>query len=348
MKYLNNIKVRGKLMFSIVIIDYFSYLRTYQFTRDFINNCIYSELNIIIVDNSSSDENFNKLKDCFEQYGILTDLNKIIKNSNFNYYDDIKNIYAINHNFENKKIKFVIIQNKENFGFAKGNNIGASVSRCLFNPKYLIFSNNDILFNNGKLDLNIFIKYFNNNNKIALIGPKVIGLDNKIQSPHKYLSIWKRLFILHMFWPITNIVKRISNMEIGSDIVEVYGSKYVYRVIGAFMVFDADKFLEIKMFDEETFMYAEELIIAEKIKSERYLTLYIDDVVITHEEGYTTKKNLLKSKKMDLMFNSFIYYYKNYINEKNYIIYLVKLNYAIFKIRNNIIKKIYMQFNNKE
>jgi len=70
--------------------------------------------------------------------------------------------------------------------------------------------------------------------------------------------------------------------------------KYPYRVMWGFMLVDLEVMEEVSWFDENTFFYAEERILAEKLLKQGYRMAYTDSVYVRHVHGSPTKKIKIK------------------------------------------------------
>ena len=144
-------------MISIIIVNYKNNKRTIKYVKEELTK-VQTEHRIIVVNNEATASSNQEL---------AKDLDAIVLN-----LDDI-NV---------KDSKHYVISNPENSGFAKGNNIGARFALKVLKSEYLLFSNNDIKF----LDADVVEKLvhkFEQLPKAGIIGPKVIGLDGKLQSP---------------------------------------------------------------------------------------------------------------------------------------------------------------------
>ncbi|AJA46756.1 putative glycosyltransferase [Clostridium pasteurianum DSM 525 = ATCC 6013] len=327
-----------KKVVPIVIIEFNSYARTIKYIYDFLDSVIYEKVSFIIVDNGDSDNNYNsikkEIKNKFEskyELNILENNDKRIKKA-IKIIVKIKDIYIVD---------IVLIKAKENYGFAIGNNIGVSIAEKIYKVDHIIFSNSDIRFNES-FNLKKLIEKLKSDSQIALVGPKIIGLDNEAQTPCEEKTIMERWNLLSIVWPLNRIFK-IKFLNTSDDVIHINENYIPYRILGAFMLFDFKKFLEINMFDENTFLYAEELIIAEKLKQLDYKTYYCNSQILIHEQGGTTKKVLNNINKIKLRFNSEMYYYSRYKKVNNKIIFITKVlfNFYIFKLN------IYHYFQNK-
>jgi GT2 family glycosyltransferase len=89
------------------------------------------------------------------------------------------------------------------------------------------------------------------------------------------------------------------------------------------MVVDNNKLKEIDFFDENTFLYAEEPILSEKLIKKGYKTAYYNGVRIRHLHGFSTKTfgNL---KRFQLNLSSDLYYFSKYRNFSKTRLFLIK------------------------
>jgi GT2 family glycosyltransferase len=76
-------------------------------------------------------------------------------------------------------------------------------------------------------------------------------------------------------------------------------------------------FREVGGFDPNTFLYAEELIFAERLKFYGYRMYYTDVVEVVHDHGTTTRK-FIPHKSSIYMERSLRYYYKVYRNANSW------------------------------
>ena len=221
------------------------------------------------------------------------------------------NVIVVDNDSENlslknkvQKLGFCYISTNSNIGYAKGNNFGvwwAKNNNLL--GKYLCILNNDTVI----IEKDFFKKLIKELKKVksaGLIGPMVINAYNgKRQGP------FLKLFFFFE----------------------------VFKLIIPFLIY-FKKFMEKKNgFDENTFLGAEEEIIAERLKSRNYITLYTPKSKLLHYDG-STKKNTL-SFKSDINHNleGLKYYYKIY---RGYSKFQIKILVIIFNIEKKIKSKL--------
>ena len=314
-------------MISVIIIDYKTADRCVQYISDFYKASDIRDISFIIVDNTIEIENGQSVIN-----GLIEDGYTINRSFNISY--EAVRYQAV---LTKEKTDAIYVSTGKNLGFAKANNLGAEIARQLFSPSFLLFSNSDIKLPEI-LKLSVLVDELNNNNNCAMVGPKVLGLDGKDQSPGKYLSIYKRHIVPELLWPINKLIPGLK--FINKDLIQNAQSGLAYRIIGAFMLIKVVPFFEIKGFDEGTFLYAEEPIISEKFISQGLTVRYVSEVSIVHEQGVATTnrhlsniKNLIIKRKR--VFESEMYYYKKYRGINMFTEKLARLSFAlyIFKIK---------------
>ena len=194
----------------------------------------------------------------------------------------------------------------ENAGFARANNLGAAISNHIYHDKYYLFSNNDITCKEP-FDITKFDEIFERHPEIAIIGPCVETPNGVYQSPCKKISVFRHLFFT--YW-----VYSIPFVKTKGDLDYTWESKVCYWVSGCFMVVKAAYFNQVKGFDENTFLYAEEMILSERLAQIGKGCYFYDEYKIVHEGGHSTKKSNTNIQIMKIRFDSLCYFYYTYRN----------------------------------
>lgn len=311
----------------IIIVEFNTAIRTIEYIKEFIEKVQVKEnISFIVVDNGVNSNNYIELIDSIKIHFSVNDENKLEST-------DKRVSKCIKYDVDYNKLDFSIIsvKAKDNYGFAIGNNIGTIIAQEIFQIEYIIYSNSDIQIENP-FNLQKMIDILKEDKDIALVGPNIKGLDNIPQTPCKERNLWQRWGWLSIVWPLNRILKN-SIFETSADTIYTDDSCYAYRLIGAFMMFDFNKFLEINMFDENTFLYGEELIIGAKLKKLGYKTYYCHSEKLIHEQGGSTKKNFSNVQSLVNKFNSEMYYYKNYKDMNNLEYTIIKVLFVIYKIK---------------
>ncbi len=270
-------------MYSLVITDYKTINNTIKYIEQFLKYCV-DHVDIVIVDNSSAGEGRAYL----DKDGILYTVSQF-KN---------RNIYR----FEKFGEAIYLIDASENGGYSKGNNLGAALSDELFNNPYYIFSNNDVEFK-GSLNLELITKIFHENKDVGVIGPDVIASDGERQNPRKSMGFISQMLLqpYNTMWLGCRFNKWLWNL--GDNRRGNCG-----WVSGSFMIVRRESFEKVNGFDESVFLYAEEMILSEKLRNQGIHTFYAPEVtVIHHHQGARSNYHTRR-----LNHNSVRYYYKKY------------------------------------
>ena len=229
-------------MFGIIIVNY----RTDLLTIDYVKNEV-SKIklpHIVVVVNNSAIESSNYLL-CNSLHATL------VENINVSVCQNESNVY--------------VISSEENLGFAKGNNLGVRFIQNHFpSCSYLLFSNNDIQIVDEDVCERL-IEKMSYNKDIGLIGPKVIGLKGELQSPEPYIHMVDYFCWMYLITPFVSKAQKINKFNLD------YSSKakegYHYKVMGSFFMICLQDYIACGMMDERTFLYAEEMILSERLNA---------------------------------------------------------------------------------
>lgn len=300
---------------AMIVLNYNSCILTVNAVNHLLS--FNSELQVIIVDNSSTD---NSKK-------ILT-----------SEYIGISNVH--------------LIFNDNNLGYAHGNNIGIEYARNLENIKYIGIMNPDVLADISVIEE--LVKVLNIHNDIGLITTAVY-YNGKYFIPNQ--CAWRIPQIIDMLtlgtfigYISVHFLSRFgykSNTQ-GYYFPEYYSNKklvFVDVVQGCFFMGKLDTFLVIDKLDEHTFLYYEENILAAKIRK-----LGKNNAVLTkhyiqhnhHEKDKSLQKRDSKIFDMTCMHNSRDYFIREYTDYNQFFKFLLRrfLNMD-FYIRKMVVKILY-------
>lgn len=289
-------------MYTLIIVDY----NQIEETKKYIERCKEKFLNenlshVVVVENGK-EENIDYFLNQYNQYEIL----------NVNEFEN--EIYK----FKSDNLDIIYYNSKQNLGFAKGNNLGMRLSKHFWNDRYYVLSNNDIEFENG-LDLSIAFNMFESNEKIGLIGPRVVTPSGDIQSPRKWQSPFSRLITYYWINRIIKYFPKVKNSkmyieEFVEDPIKDATTQAYPWISGCFMIARADVMEQAGYFDEKTFLYAEEMIISRRLEKINKEVWFCRELEIEHHHAKTTKRYISHVKTMKIDFDSTLYYYKEYEN----------------------------------
>jgi GT2 family glycosyltransferase len=181
------------------------------------------------------------------------------------------------------KIEYIF--NPSNPGFGAAHNI--AIRKYLDTTKYHLVLNPVVYFEDGVLDE--LFNYMERNLDVGHVMPKVLYPNGDIQYLCKQLPT-----------PIDLIFRRFipfkSYLEKRNHFYELRDTNYnkimeVPYLSGCFMFLRSSTIQEVGMFDEQFFMYPEDVDLTRRI-NEKYLTIFYPNVHIYHEFGKGSYSNL--------------------------------------------------------
>ena len=204
-----------------------------------------------------------------------------------------------------KNIKFV--ENEKNFGFGVGNNKAAQKAK----GDLLVFINSDtVAQDKGFLKM---IEFMKENKDVAVLGGRLIDDKGQDRAPAGKFYTIPYLIVTLFFSRVVQGLRFIPNK-----------TKSVDWVSGAYMMVRNKVFDEIKGFDENIFMYLEDMEICYRIKKLGYRVVFFSDSSLYHlEQGSSNRSFAIIN-----IYKGILYFYKKHKSPFSY--YLVKL-LLIFK-----------------
>lgn len=244
--------------------------------------------------------------------------------------------YNILKRYKNKKID--VISSDFNGGYAYGNNFGVKYVMKNYKPQFIIISNPDVSFNEEIVSK--MATYLAHNEEVVLVAPQMMNEDNS-----KAIIAWK----IPSF--IDNIYTLFISLERFTRKRREYSSEYfsedvsfVEVVPGSLFMVKTDFVKNYKLFDEGTFLYCEENILATKIKMENLKSAILNCCNYRHSHSTSIDLSFNSyNKKYKLLYKSLDYYNKEYINTGNVKNFVFKLFYNISQLEKifiTLVKKI--------
>lgn len=256
---------------------------------------------IIVVDNASSDGSVEMIKDLQKEHTNL-----------------------------------MLIDNKENLGFAKANNIALQAST----GRYILFLNSDVIID--KLDLVNLISYMDNNLKVGALTVKV-DLPQGIIDPasHRgFPTVWNSFCYFLKFERVFGHLPFLSRVFGGYHMTYCDLDK-VHEIdspTGAFFLTRKKIMDKIKGFDEVFFMYGEDLDLSFRIKELGYKIIYYPIFEVTHlkySSGLGRVDKATRDKIKNHFYEAMKIFYKKHYEKKNQKL-LNKLIYTLIDIKQKL------------
>ena len=195
---------------------------------------------------------------------------------------------------------------RANDGFAAGCNAGAE---ALKDAEVLLFTNSDLHLASDNV-VDALMEKLSANPEIGVIGPEVVGLDGRRQSPEPYMGLWKRYVWMYLCTPF--LTRKAKRRIFLLDYSEEASEGFHYRVMGSFFLCRRIDWEAVGGMDPHTFLYAEESILSERMKAIGKKVCFLPSVRVVHEHGATIRSYFDRRKTAWLRFQSDAYYYRTY------------------------------------
>lgn len=201
--------------------------------------------------------------------------------------------------FRQQTLQFHLCRAKQNAGYAAGNNIGIRYARQE-GYRYAWILNNDILIEDKNI-LSKMLHILTTDKKTAVVNPDIYSPDGRLfNRESKRPGFWDYTFGM------------LQYRKLGRQITDIGGYGYVYRPQGCCMLTDLKKLEEAGDLDEHTFLYGEEVILAERLLKKGYLCACCTEGRVVHDHSGTVKDHISKKKQKELKLESFRYYLTAY------------------------------------
>ncbi|WET01562.1 glycosyltransferase family 2 protein [Flavobacterium sp. YJ01] len=273
------------MQLSVIILNYN--------VRYFLEQCVLSvheaiaeiDAEIIVIDNNSSDESVLMMKE----------------------------------KFPNVKL----IENKENFGFPKGNNIGVRQAKgkyvCILNPDTVVAEDT----------FSKILAFAERQNNLGIIGCKLIDgtgeflPESKRGIPTPWVAFTK-IFSLYKIFPKT----KLFNQYYAQQLDENQTGK-VDILVGAFMFLERKLYENLDGFDENCFMYADDIDLSYRALQLKKNNYYFHETTVLHYKGEST----IKDEKYMMHFQEAMnFFYQKHFKKSWFFSIFIKIGAFLFSI----------------
>ena len=173
--------------------------------------------------------------------------------------------------------KIRLIDNSNNLGFAYANNQGAKIAK----GQFLLFVNPDTVMKEGSITE--MLRHLRLNPSTGVVAPKVLNPNGTIQySCRKFPTIWSGLF--NRYSLLTHLFpnNRFSKEYLMSDF-DHNSTRSVDWVSGCCMMIPLSIFIEVDGFDENYFLFVEDVDLCKTMKKKKYKVDYLSNAEILHK-----------------------------------------------------------------
>ncbi|MBB4801409.1 GT2 family glycosyltransferase [Flavobacterium nitrogenifigens] len=273
------------MQLSIIILNYnVSY---------FLEQCVLSvqeaittiDAEIIVVDNNSSDDSVLMMKEKFP---------------------DVK-----------------LIENKENFGFPKGNNIGFREAKgkyiCILNPDTVVAEDT----------FTKILAFAERQNNLGIIGCRLIDgtgeflPESKRGIPTPWVAFTK-IFSLYKIFPKTKLFNQYYAQHLNEN-----ETGKVDILVGAFMFLEKKLYEDLNGFDENCFMYADDIDLSYRALLLQKTNFYFHETTVLHYKGESTVKDEMYMKRFQEAMN---FFYQKHFKKSWFFSLFIQIGTFLFSI----------------
>lgn len=185
-----------------------------------------------------------------------------------------------------------LIENKTNSGFGKANNQALKIAA----GDYLLMINPDTVISEDTLEK--MISFFKEHPDAGLAGCKILNPDGTLQLacrrsfPGPWTSFCKVTGLSNLF-PKSKLFARYNLTYLDEN--QTYE---VDAVSGSFMMMTKDAYSKVGGFDEQFFMYGEDLDLCYRVQKAGLKVYYVPDTQIIHYKGESTRRSALDETKV--------------------------------------------------
>ena len=269
------------IKYVFVILHYLTVEDTKECVQSIIELCKEDDYHIVIVDNASPNQTGKQLKTLYTGNDRIT-----------------------------------VILNKENLGFARGNNVGFMCAKKRFKAEYIIMINNDTVIVQKDFCKNIEECY--RDTGFAVMGPMILSADGKFVSnpinennldknevEKRIKFVKKRLFIFKCHLSrLVQMCNKFRNANSDRDAARHLVQKKNVRLHGSCLIFSSRYIEKFNGLDDRTFMYEEERFLQKRLQDNHLVSVYNPKTVIYHKEGSSTENSQKSGRKKQLFYLS--------------------------------------------
>jgi len=267
-----------------------------------------------LVDNHSSDCSIENIRHYCEGSGAIGSAGNT-SICLFEVPEDDVESYTFDHALYDRlepSHRLILIKNNENYGYARGNNIGIKFALGVLKSEYILILNNDVIITDKEM-LGKLTEAINRDTRIGVVSPVLRSTTGEIQrtctgnTPGFLDFIFVYTFIGQRLFRENRILRRHFNYDYSFEQPKEFGV-----LGGSCILFRSQALVDIGLFDENTFLYWEEYIVGRKLAERGWKLLLNPDTGVIHK-GESCIKNLnLKSWARYWSIKSELYYIENY------------------------------------
>lgn len=242
-------------------------------------------------------------------------------NRTLQYVEDIKDYEIIDHivvvdnnsdddSFNQlqliKNDKVFVIQSGKNGGYGFGNNFGVLFCHQEFNSKYVAITNPDVSYSEECLKECISFLKEHEKDKYAVVAPLMKNINEVVVRSAWMLPNW--------FTYTVAFLKGFNHFH-RMEYVKTNEAEYATCdcVAGSMLIIDTHAFIDSGMYDENIFLYCEELVLGFRLKAKGYRSAVLGTVSFIHAHSQSINRSISnKLKQQNILWKSREYVLKAY------------------------------------
>ena len=215
-----------------------------------------------------------------------------------------------------------LIENEANLGFPKGNNIGVAQAKgeyiCILNPDTVVAEDTFTSILNSQLPTS--------NSQLGIIGCKLIdGAGNFLpESKRGVPTPWVAFTKIFGLYKISNYFGKYYAQHLSEN-----ESGKVDILVGAFMVMKRELYLEIGGFDENCFMYSDDIDLSYLVLKTGKSNYYFHETSVIHYKGESTVRDGTYMKRFR---EAMQFFYKKHFKKSRFFDVMMQVGSFVFSL----------------
>jgi len=211
--------------------------------------------------------------------------------------------------------ELTLLENKENVGFSKANNQAVKIAQgeyvCILNPDTAV----------GEATFSSCLQFAEQTDNLGAIGVRLIdGTGNFLPESKRNVPTPKVSLLKILGFSKSYYATKLADHQTGK----------VDILVGAFMFLERTVYNEVHGFDEDYFMYGEDIDLSYKIKKAGYDNYYLGSTTVLHYKGESTQKD---AAYLDRFYGAMQIFYNKHFDTNYFLDSLVKMGVSMAKRR---------------
>ena len=184
-----------------------------------------------------------------------------------------------------------LIRNNRNLGFGAAHNQALRLA----NGRYWLILNSDAVPSPGALPA--LVAFMDEHPRVAVAGPKLRYPGGTVQPSRRRFPTVATFFLestqLQRFWPTNPVLDRYYVADRSDD-----EAQEVDWLVGACLCVRAASARQVGLFDEQFFLYSEELDWCRRFRAAGWRVAYVPSAEVTHREGASSRLDLASREQL--------------------------------------------------